>query len=105
MAITANASGQISGVFQIPSDVLAGSKLVEFRGAATNAFATFLGRGTVKVDELRHVTTKINRRLMTNVSVDPLAQTFTMLERQQVAAVDLWFTAIGSAMRRWVCPR
>jgi hypothetical protein len=95
MPITANAQGQLSGRFQIPASVPAGSKLIEFQGSATNAFATFVGRGTLKIDELRTVTTQVNRRLLTWRG-DPLAQTFTMPERQQVAAVDLWFTAIGS---------
>lgn len=95
MPVVANANGQVSGTFQIPADVPAGSKLVQFQGTATDASATFVGRGTLKIDELRAVTTLINRRLLTWTG-DPLAQTFVMTQRQQVAAVDLWFTAIGT---------
>ena len=95
MPIIADSNGRLSGRFQIPEGIPAGSKLVEFQGAATNAAATFVGRGTLKIDELRTVTTRVNRRLL-NWRGDPLAQTFTMAEQQQVAAVDLWFTAIGS---------
>ena len=95
MSITANAQGQITGQFQIPENVPAGTKLVEFQGAASTATATFVGRGTLKIEDLRVVNTKINRRILTWVG-DPLAQTFVLAERQQVAAVDLWFTAIGT---------
>lgn len=95
MSITANAQGQITGQFQIPENVPAGTKLVEFQGAASTATATFVGRGTLKIEDLRVVNTKINRRILTWRG-DPLAQTFVLAERQQVAAVDLWFTAIGT---------
>lgn len=95
MSITANAQGQITGQFQIPENVPAGTKLVEFQGAASTATATFVGRGTLKIEDLRVVNTKINRRILTWHG-DPLAQTFVLAERQQVAAVDLWFTAIGT---------
>lgn len=95
MPITANAQGQIVGQFQVPENIPAGTKLVEFQGAATTASATFVGRGTLKIEDLRAVTTKINRRTMTWLG-DPLAQTFVLPNRQQIAAVDLWFTAVGA---------
>lgn len=95
MSITANLQGQITGKFQIPNDIPAGTKLVEFQGAASTATATFVGRGTLKIEDLRVINTKINRRILTWQG-DPLAQTFVLAERQQVAAVDLWFTAVGS---------
>ena len=95
MTITANAQGEINGKFIIPTGVPAGAKLVQFQGAATQASATFVGRGTLKIEDLRVVNTTINRRRLFWVS-DPLAQTFVLGERQQVAAVDLWFTAVGS---------
>lgn len=95
MTITANAQGQITGAFTIPKGIPAGTKLVQFQGAATSASATFVGRGTLKIEDLRVVNTKINRRTLT-WSGDPLAQTFVLSERQQVAALDLWFTAVGT---------
>jgi hypothetical protein len=95
MAITANAQGEIKGKFTIPENIPAGTKLVEFSGDTTEATATFVGRGVITVEDLRVVTTQINRRLLTWKG-DPLAQTFSLAERLQIAAVDLWFTAIGT---------
>lgn len=95
MTLTANAQGQIAGKFTIPEGIPAGTKLVEFQGAATTANATFVGRGTLKIEDLRVVNTRINRRILTWRG-DPLAQTFILSERQQIAAIDLWFTAVGA---------
>lgn len=95
MSIIANAQGELVGKFTIPSGIPAGTKLVEFLGSQTNATATFVGRGTLKTEDLRVVNTKVNRRMLTWKG-DPLAQTFVLEERQQVAAVDLWFTAVGA---------
>lgn len=94
MTLTANSLGQIQGQFTIPAGVPSGSKLVEFVGAATTANATFVGRGVLKIEELRRVSTLINRRTLTWYG-DPLAQTFIVDRTRQVAAVDLWFTAKG----------
>lgn len=96
MPLYADGSGQFTGQFTIPADVPNGTKLVEVHGAATQAAATFVGRGTLKVEDLRIVNTKINRRLITH-RCDPLAQTFILTERKQVAALDLWFTAKGTS--------
>lgn len=95
MTITANEAGHISGQFTIPANIPYGTKLVEFEGAQTQAQATFIGKGTLKVEELQLVTTTVNRRTL-NWRYDPIAQTFVMPSRQQVAAVDLWFTAVGT---------
>lgn len=95
MTITANAQGAITGTFTIPEGIPAGTKLVQFQGAATTASATFVGRGTLKIEDLRVVNTRINRRTLTWQG-DPLAQTFILSERQQIAAIDLWFTAKGT---------
>jgi hypothetical protein len=100
MSLTANAEGRVSGQFTIPEGIPAGTKLVRFEGGATQAAAAFVGRGTLKVEDLRVVNTKINRRTFRSGvggrSGDPLAQTFILAERQQVAALDLWFTAKGT---------
>lgn len=95
MTITANAQGQITGAFTIPAGIPAGTKLVQFQGTATAASATFVGRGTLKIEDLRVINTKINRRTL-EWRGDPLAQTFILGERQQVAALDLRFTAKGT---------
>ena len=94
MSLTADSSGRIDGVFTIPADVPAGSKLVEFIGATTQAQATFVGRGTLKTEELRMINSVVNRRLLTWKG-DPLAQTFILNQDYQVAALDLWFCDVG----------
>lgn len=91
----ADVDGAVAGSFTIPPHVPAGTKLVEFVGEATRAQASFVGRGTLKIEDLRVVNTQINRRLLTWVG-DPLAQTFMLGESRQVSAIDLWFTAIGT---------
>lgn len=95
MSLTANSQGHLAGKFTIPAGIPAGSKLVQFEGTATTANATFIGRGTLKIEDLRVINSRINRRILTWVG-DPLAQTFQLRERQQVAALDLWFTAKGN---------
>ncbi len=94
MSVSANSAGRIDGTFTIPPDVPAGSKLVEFIGAQTRADATFVGRGTLRTEELRMINSIVNRRLLT-WNGDPLAQTFILDSDYQVAAVDLWFCDIG----------
>lgn len=94
MSVAANSEGRIDGTFVIPPDVPAGSKLVEFVGAQTRANATFIGRGTLKTEELRMIHGIVNRRLL-NWEGDPLAQTFILNQDYQVAALDLWFCDIG----------
>ncbi|WP_295455809.1 hypothetical protein [uncultured Thiodictyon sp.] len=97
MTLIADSTGRIAGQFTIPGPnrVTAGAKLVEFTGAVSHATATFVGRGAVTIEELRVVNTTINRRLLTWTG-DPLAQTFILDRRIQLAALDLWFTALGT---------
>ena len=94
MTVAADSNGRIDGTFTVPPEVPAGSKLVEFIGTQTRADATFVGRGTLKTEELRMVNSVVNRRLLTWKN-DPLAQTFILDSDYQVAAVDLWFCDIG----------
>lgn len=103
MSITADSQGRIYGKFTIPTNIPAGSKLVEFDGAATEAAATFVGKGTLKIEDLRTVTTTVTKRVLQE-DLDPVAQTFVIPVSAapqegvlQVAAVDLWFTAKGSS--------
>lgn len=100
MTITANAQGQLVGQFQIPASIPAGTKLIEFRGSESEAFASFTGRGTLKTEDLRAINTTIHRRVLTWKG-DPLAQTFiippdTDSSQVQIAAVDLWFPDVGT---------
>lgn len=97
MSLTANSQGEIAGKFTIPANVPAGSKLVEFyAGANQRAAATFIGRGTLERNEVRLVTTIVNRRVL-QWNTDPLAQTFTLPTKKMVTGVDLWFSAKGTS--------
>lgn len=90
----ADADGNVTGQFTIPANMKAGTKQVVFLGQTSRAEATFVGRGTLKIEDLRVVNTVINRRTLTWYG-DPLAQTFILATRQQIAAIDLWFVAGG----------
>lgn len=97
MSLTANGSGQLAGKFTIPANIPAGSKLVEFyAGSTQRAAATFIGRGTLERQELRLVTTIVNRRVL-QWTTDPLAQTFTLATKKMVTGVDLWFKTKGTS--------
>ena len=97
MSLTANGSGQLAGKFTIPANIPAGSKLVEFyAGSTQRAAATFIGRGTLERQELRLVTTIVNRRVL-QWFTDPLAQTFTLTAKKMVTGVDLWFKTKGTS--------
>lgn len=106
MSVVADVGGRVEGQFVIPAGVPAGAKLVEFLGAQTYASASFVGRGMLRTDELRLITTVINpvqtsaRRFGVagrSATADPLAQTFMINRRRQIAAIDLWFCAIGTS--------
>lgn len=91
MSIQANSQGVVTGKFTIPGGIPAGTKQVEFRGSGGSVgYGTFTGQGTLVESVQRQVTT-------TNVyRYDPLAETFTLPDTVQIAAVDLWFTAKGN---------
>jgi hypothetical protein len=84
----ADANGVINGTFTVPAGLPAGSKLVEAIGAGgTKAKAIFTGQGVIEQSVWQNQTT------ITEVRVDPLAQTFTLEDNTQVSGVDLWFAA------------
>lgn len=91
--LKASAQGVVETSFTIPTGIAAGVKRFEIDGAGgSHGEATFEGRGTLVSQTTRErVTTTITRWWW-----DPLAQTFTLPESQQVAAVDLWFTVRGA---------
>lgn len=94
--ITANAEGVLHGKFTIPPNVPAGAKTVTLQGAeniGTRGEAVFVGQGKLTTQTLRKVNT------ITNVWIDPLAQTFVLDTTTQICGVDLWFTAKGSDVR------
>lgn len=90
MALIANNQGRISGKFTIPANVPAGRKEVAIGGSQGNrGTAMFVGEGSVTDQVLRSFTTiNFNR-------YDPLAQTFSMLQAEQVKGIDLFITAKG----------
>ena len=86
----ANASGLLTGSFQIPQAIPAGAKLVEFLGAGGSyGSATYVGRGQIVTETRRRILTTVVNRW------DPLAQTFTLPERRIIGGLELWFTAKG----------
>ncbi|WP_425974016.1 DUF4815 domain-containing protein [Tepidimonas sp. HKU78] len=86
----ANASGLLTGSFQIPPAIPAGAKLVEFLGAGGSyGSATYVGRGQIVTETRRRILTTVVRRW------DPLAQTFTLPERRTIGGLELWFTTKG----------
>lgn len=92
MSLTANSAGVVTGKFMIPANVPAGSKRVIFEGAGgSTGQANFVGQG-MTVIENRQVVTSVNL-----VKYDPLAETFTLDTAQQIAGVDIWFTARGTS--------
>ena len=95
MALVADNTGVIEGKFRIPPHITAGAKTVTFSGSegGTTGSAVFIGQGTLTVETLRQVHT------VTNVWVDPLAQTFVLDEVKQLCGVDLWFTKSGGDAR------
>lgn len=88
MAITADATGALSGTFTIPANVLAGAKEVAVTGAGGSyGTATFTGRTNITVQDITQVVT---------THIDPVAETFTLTEGRHIGAVDLWFTVSGA---------
>ena len=93
MTVNANASGVVTGKFTIPTGIPAGVKQVTFLGSGgSRGDASFVGSGTI-TDEVRRQVTTLTTTLR---FIDPLAQTFTVPDSGQIAAVDLWFSAVGT---------
>lgn len=96
MTLQANASGVVSGKFTIPAGIPAGSKRVGFDGAGgSHGDAVFVGSGTITDTVRRQVITQTQTWWW--AGVDPLAQTFSLQETTQIAAVDLWFGELGTS--------
>ncbi|SDY39693.1 hypothetical protein [Nitrosomonas sp. Nm58] len=96
MTIQANAQGVVTGKFTIPAGLPAGTKRVRFNGAGgSHGDAVFVGNGTITSQVLRSVS--ITTLVFSGLLVDPLAQTFSLEQSAQIAAIDLWFSAKGSS--------
>lgn len=91
MAIIADANGVIKGKFTIPANVQAGSKSVEITGSGgSKGSAVFVGEGILVNEVLQNV----NRT--TTTYYDPLAQTFSLTEDNQLGGVEVFVTAKGN---------
>jgi hypothetical protein len=91
MALVANNQGRISGKFTIPANVPSGRKEFVVSGSQGNrGSAIYVGDGAVTDQVVRWLTTVTFNRY------DPVAQTFSLLQPEQVKAVDLFITAKGS---------
>lgn len=91
MPIFADANGVIKGKFTIPANVQAGSKSVELVGSGgSTGSAVFVGDGILVNEVLQNVTRT------TQTYYDPLAQTFSLTEDNQIGGVDIFVTAKGS---------
>lgn len=87
--LVANPSGQVAGRFDIPAGVPAGTKRVTFTGdGGSRGEASFIGSNTL--------VSQVQRQVMV-LSVDPLAQTFTLESSGLISGIDLWFTALGAS--------
>ena len=101
--LKADATGTIKGAFVIPGNVPSGAKLIGFTGTAgSNAAATFIGRGTITLDELRAVQSVHTTVTDEYERYDPLAETFTLSADTMISGVDLWFCACGTSGQTFV---
>lgn len=90
MAIVADANGVIKGKFTIPANIQAGAKSVELVGSGgSRGSAVFVGEGNLVTDVLQSVTRT------TQTYYDPLAQTFSLSEENQLGGVEIFVTAKG----------
>ncbi|MDA8455260.1 DUF4815 domain-containing protein [Acidovorax sp. GBBC 3334] len=89
--LVANAAGVLSGTFDVPAGIPAGTKTVEFRGTGGSAgSALFTGQGERLDRELSQII------YFVQVPVDPLMQTLMLDQPEHSTGVELWFTAKGT---------
>lgn len=99
MTVVADLNGVVTGKFTIPPKIPAGIKRVTFTGAnGSHGDAQFFGEGTLVTTTQQRVTniTTTTRIHYGWVSVDPLAQTFSLPVNRQLGAIELFVTAKGS---------
>lgn len=91
MALVADANGVLKGKFKIPANIQAGSKSVQLVGSGgSKGNATFVGEGTLVTNVMQSITRQ------TQTYYDPLAQTFSLTEENQIGGVELVVTAKGT---------
>ncbi len=97
VAAKADANGIVRGQFQIPANVRAGTKRVQFIGSGGSyGEARFTGQGRLITENIRRVT-EITEWRWWWWNTDPLAQTFTPDRTMMAAGVDIWVGAIGGS--------
>lgn len=95
MTLVADANGEVHGKFTIPPNVRAGTKRARFVGASgTVGEANFVGQGLLTTRTLQEQTT--TRTHTFRVTLDPLAQTFSLLAQEQIGGVDIFVTEVGT---------
>jgi hypothetical protein len=93
--VAANPQGQAQGSFTIPANISSGSKLVNFTGSGGSyGSAVFVGQGLRESRTLQEIISTTQN--MGILSVDPLAQTFSLDAPAQITGVELFVTAVGS---------
>lgn len=91
MALIADQNGVLKGKFTIPAGVQAGSKSVELTGSGgSRGNAVFVGEGILVSEVLQNVSR------VTQTYYDPLAQTFSLPEENQIGGVEVVVTAKGA---------
>lgn len=91
MALVADQNGVLKGKFTIPANVQAGSKSVELTGSGgSRGNAVYVGEGILVSEVLQNVTRT------TQTYYDPLAQTFSLTEENQIGGVEVVVTAKGA---------
>ena len=93
MTLQANSVGTVAGKFTIPAGIPSGTKKISFVGSAGSyGEASFIGQGSGVIETQQVITTASNS-FSAGQHTNPLAQTLTIDNAQQIKGIDLWFTA------------
>lgn len=97
-APAADENGRLVGSFRIPAGLTAGSKSVRFVSHTGNeGAATYVGRGTITINEMRSVTTV--QRVITRRLFDPLGYLWTPPVGFYLGAVSVLVKEVGDETR------
>lgn len=92
----ADANGNVDVTFTIPDGIPSGARLVEIIGTASHGLATYTGLGTISINVMQNVTTRVTTFFTPSPpSVDPLAQTFILPVSRHLTGIEIWFTKKG----------
>ncbi|EFO33213.1 putative virulence-associated protein [Roseibium sp. TrichSKD4] len=94
----ADANGRLVGSFRIPEGLTAGAKSVRFVSKTGNeGFATYVGRGSITINEMRAVTTV--QRVITRRLFDPLGYIWTPPKGFYLGSVSVLVEEVGDETR------